>query len=451
MSTPDPSPETRPAPAAGERKPGELAIEASQVQVGVYVRIPLSWMDHPFMSASFLVTSEEQVREIAALGVGVFCNPSRSKAKPLPSPAARAVQAESAARAQEQELELTLLRQRQEAQRAAKAERAKAMARMRERLDATQRQYMAATEQTAGAFKQFGARPRESVETMAQVANESARQLMADTDSAIILIIDKGRSQGEVMHALSVMTLSLLLAKQLGMDTEGLRQVGLAALLHDIGLGALNPSLVRNPARNRHEEAIYQTHCRLGADQLGALGATVPPAVVQAALSHHEREDGRGYPRGLRGAEIPLIAKIVGIVNRFDNLTNPTDQRAAVSPAEALGVMWARERPAFDEVLLQAFIRTMGIYPPGTLVQLSDGRCGVVVAAAPPHARLCPQVLVYDLDTPRREALILDLSEPELAQQLKVDKALRAQERSEDELDYLLPRRKVSWFRGNNT
>jgi len=101
-------------------------------------------------------------------------------------------------------------------------------------------------------------------------------------------------------------------------------------------------------------------------------------------------------------------------------------------------------------VLLQTFIRTMGIYPPGTLVQLSDGRIGVVVAAAPQQSRLCPQVLVYDPDTPRREALILDLAEPEVAQQLKIEKPLRLQERSEDELDYLLPRRKISWFRGNN-
>ncbi len=444
MSNPDSGPDAKSAPA--ERRPGELAIEASQVQVGVYVRIPLSWMDHPFMSASFLVTTEEQVREIVALGVGVYCNPSRSKAMPLPGAAARAAQAAAEARTQEQELELTLLRQRLDAQGAAKAQRAQAMARMRERLDAAQRQYMAATEQTAGALRLFGARPRESVETIGQVAGESAQQLMADPDSAIILIADKGRSQGEVMHALSVMTLSLLLAKQLGLDAEALRQVGVAALLHDIGLASLNPSIVRNTARNRHEEAVYQTHCRLGAEQLGP---HVPAAVAQAVASHHEQADGRGYPRGLRGAEIPALARIVAVANRFDNLTNPLDARQAISPCEALGVMWARERSAFDEGLLQAFIRAMGVYPPGTLVQLSDGRIGVVVAAAPAQARLCPQVMVYEPDTPRREAIVLDLAEPEVARQLKIDKPLRAQDRSEDELDYLLPRRKVSWFRGH--
>ncbi|MBI5258172.1 MAG: DUF3391 domain-containing protein [Burkholderiales bacterium] len=429
--------------SASQPKPGELPIQAAQVRVGVHVRLPLSWMDHSFLSNSFLVSSEEQVREIQALGVEVFCDPKRSKVPPLPP------QREAPPPDPAREQELMLLRQRQEAQRQAKAARAQAMAAMRAKLDVVQKQYMSATEQTAGAFKQMGARPAASVQVMGEVAGESARSLLADPDSAIILIADKAKSHGEVMHALSVMTLSLLLAKQLQMSEAQLKLVGVAALLHDIGHSAINPSILRNPARNRFEEKVFQTHCRLGYEQLLALGDVVPPGVAEVALHHHEGDDGYGYPGGLRGHQVPLMARIVAIANRFDNLANPIDQRQAVSPFEALGLMWGREKAAFDELLLQAFIRTMGIYPPGTLVLLSDGRTGVVVATAPPSARLCPQVLVYDPDTPRREALILNLAEPEVAQQLKVSKALRMQERSEDELDYLLPRRNLSWYRGN--
>ncbi|WP_284614468.1 HD-GYP domain-containing protein [Aquabacterium humicola] len=430
-----------------QAKPGELAIDPSQVRVGVYVRIPLSWLDHPFLSSSFLVTTEDQVREINALGVGVFADAKRSKVMPAPPPKAAAPAPDPA-----KELELTLLRQKQEAQRAAKAQRAKVMADMRARLDLVQKQYMSAAEQTAGAFKQLDARPAESMGAMRTVANESAHSLLADPSSAIILIADKAKSQGEVAHALSVMTLSLLLAKHLELPEAEIEQIGAAALLHDIGHHSINPSILRNPARNRHEEAAFQLHAKAGHDRLQAMaatGAAVPPGAAEVALYHHVREDGSGYPHGLKVAQMSRAAKIVAITNRFDNLANPVDPRLAVSPFEALGVMWARERGGFDETLLQQFIRTMGIYPPGTLVLLSDSRIGVVVATAPPSARLCPQVLIYDPDTPRREALILDLAEPETAQQLKVDKALRMQERSEDELDYLLPRRKMNWFRGN--
>lgn len=426
-------------------KPGEMQIQAAQVRVGVHVRIPLSWLDHPFLSSSFLVTSEEQVREILALGVSVYCDPRRSKNMPGLPPSAPAPAADPA-----QELELTLVRQRQGAQREAKAQRMKVMADMRAKLDVAQKSFMSAAEQTSNAFKQMGARPVESVRTMRDVAGESARSLLADPNSAIILIADKAKSQGEVAHALSVMTLALLLGKQLQLLEPEIEMIGMAALLHDIGHSGVSASILRNPARNRHEEAVFQTHCRHGYDQLMALGEEVPQAVAEAALHHHEREDGKGFPSGLKSSAVSRVAKIVGIANRFDNLANPVDPRTAVSPFEALGVMWAREKTAFDEILLQTFIRTMGIYPPGTLVQLSDGRIGVVVATAPPSARLCPQVMIYDPDTPRREALILDLSEPETAQQLKVARAMRMQERSEDELDYLLPRRKMSWYRGNN-
>jgi HD-GYP domain-containing protein (c-di-GMP phosphodiesterase class II) len=426
-------------------KPGELQIQAAQVRVGVHVRIPLSWLDHPFLSSSFLVSNEEQVREILALGVNVYCDPRRSKNMPAPPPSPSAPAADPA-----QELELTLVRQRQEAQREAKAKRVQVMAAMRAKLDVAQKHYASAAEQAGNAFKHMGARPAESVRVMRDVAVESANSLLADPDSAIILIADKAKSQGEVAHALSVMTLALLLAKQMQLLEAEIQLVGMAALLHDIGHSGVNPSILRNPARNRHEEAVFQTHARHGYDQLMALGGVVPQVVAEAALHHHEREDGKGFPSGAKASAVSRVAKIVGIANRFDNLANPVDPRTAVSPFEALGVMWAREKSAFDEVLLQTFIRTMGIYPPGTLVQLSDGRTGVVVATAPPDARLCPQVLIYDPDTPRREALILDLADPETAQQLKVAKALRMQERSEDELDYLLPRRKMTWYRGNN-
>ena len=99
------------APAA---KPGEQLIEPGQVRVGVHVRIPLGWMDHPFLTNNFLVTTEDQVREILALGVPVLCDPKKSKVAPAPPPSAAAPAADAAA-----ELELTLVRQRQEAQRQA--------------------------------------------------------------------------------------------------------------------------------------------------------------------------------------------------------------------------------------------------------------------------------------------------------------------------------------------
>jgi putative nucleotidyltransferase with HDIG domain len=423
---------------------GEIAIRPSQVRVGVHVRIPLPWTQHSFMTSSFVVSSDAQVREILALGIDLYCDPSKGRVQPMP-----VVQAPAPDPAREQEL--ARLRDEQKARIALKHERQAAMKAMRTRLDATQQSFVHAADQAAVALRQFGARPKESVRTMLDVSAESTRSLLSDPDSTILLVTDKGVHLGDTSHAISVMTLALLLAKRLGEPEDVLHTIGAGALLHDVGMGRLDHSLVRNPARNRFEEVTFQSHCALGHAELRAIGQIVPPRVLDVVLRHHEREDGKGYPAGLAGDAIPKSARIVALADRFDELTNPPDAARAMSPFEALASMWTRERAGFNEVLLQHFIRAMGIYPPGTLVQLSDGRIGVVIAAAPETARLCPQVLVYDAATPRREAIIVDLASASASAgqpaPLKIDKALRMQERSDAELDYLLPRRKVSWFR----
>jgi hypothetical protein len=105
--------------------------------------------------------------------------------------------------------------------------------------------------------------------------------------------------------------------------------------------------------------------------------------------------------------------------------------------------MWSKEQSAFDTVLLQLFVRAMGVYPPGSVISLSDGRVGAVVASARTEAPLSPQVMIYDRETPRRQAIIVDLAKES---SIKIDHSLRLQDRPDDELDYLLPRRKLNWF-----
>jgi HD-GYP domain-containing protein (c-di-GMP phosphodiesterase class II) len=313
---------------------------------------------------------------------------------------------------------------------------------MRERLDKTVKHYLDASKSVTSAFKSFDTNPKESIIQMTQVSERSTSLLLSDVDSAIVLIAEKGQQDGASAHALSVMTLALLLGKQARLPDEALRTLGIGALLHDIGKSSISSSILRNSERNKHEEALYMTHCRNGYESALRAGG-LPPPVLEAILHHHERFDGKGYPDKLAGDKIHIAARIIGIANRFDNLANPVDYRRALSPSEALSTMWVKEKNAFDNKLLQLFIRAMGVYPPGSIVQLSDGRIAAVVVSASSDNSLKPQIMVYDPEVPRNQAFIIDLArEPEL----KIDHALRLQDRSEDELDYLLPRRKMSWF-----
>lgn len=434
--------------AAGDHDPGnegsatprrgETEIEACQLQPGVHVRIPLGWMEHPFLLNSFVIADEEQVRQIAALKLPkLYSDPMRgtrpARARPAAPPAAPT--ADETRR--HEELQAMLAQQT-----AAKQARAATLKLLRERLDAAQTHYFEASREVGEALASFDANPRMSMRRVTEVSARSTEVLLRDPDSAIALIAEKGHTDAQFAHALSVMTLSLLLGLQARLPEAALRDVGTCALLHDIGKATLDRSLLRKAERNKFEESIYQTHCRQGHGMAQKAGIS-SQQVLGAILHHHEHADGSGYPDGLAGNRIPLGARIVAVANRFDNLTNPADPRRAVSPSEALALMWSRERAHFDVTLLQLFVRAMGVYPPGSLVQLSDGHCGVVVASAPTASPLRPQVLLYDPEQPRRHALIVDLATDAA---LNIERSVHVRELPEEQVDYLLPRRKLGWL-----
>ena len=429
-----------PAPDAITPQDGEICIDASQLRPGVHVRLPVPWVEHQFMFNSFVIADEEQARLIAAMQLPqLFCNPTRCKVQPLPRQPVETPLADMLNALEKARLAAVVA-----AGLAEKRERSRVMNELRERLDVAQQHFVGAAKAVEGAIKAFATHPREAIKQVAKVSEESTAALLADPDSAIVLIAEKAQDDGYAAHALSVMTLSLLLGKQARLPEQALRALGIGALLHDIGKQEIKPSILRNSARNRHEEAIYQTHSRTGREQAQRAGSLSQP-MLDAILYHHERFDGSGFPEALVGSAIPLAARVVAIANRFDNLVNPVDYRLALSPSEALSRLWTREQKAFDAALLPLFVRAMGVYPPGSIVQLSDGRIGAVVSSAPAGRPLSPKVMIYAPEVPRRQSIIIDLASETNEQAVTIERPLRLQARSAEELDYLLPRRKINW------
>lgn len=414
-------------------KPGEVLLAATQLQPGVHVRLPGSWLDHPFVFNSFVIESERQVREIMALKLPlIYSEPERCRVPPLPVPPPAELPAE--ANAEEAARVAAAI--------AAKERRVQAMAVIREHLDTTCRHYLGVTRTVGGAFQSFDLDPKQSLAEMSVVSEKSTSVILDDVDSAIVLIAEKGHNDGFAAHALSIMTLSLLLGKQARLPEEALHALGVAALLHDIGQLAIKLSILKNTERNRHEEAYYQSHCALGVECVQRAGR-VSQTLTQAILHHHEHFDGSGYPDRLAGEQIHIAARVISVANRFDNLANPMNSKHALSPSEALSRMWVREKQWFDPVLLQLFVRAMGVYPPGSVVELTNGRLGAVVISATAENLLAPQVMLYEPDVPRSQAIIVDLAHDD---SLRIDHAVRLLDCSEDALDYLLPRRRLNWF-----
>ncbi|EXI68849.1 MAG: Cyclic di-GMP phosphodiesterase response regulator RpfG [Candidatus Accumulibacter adjunctus] len=430
---------TAPARGDGDIQEGEIAIVASQLRPGVHVRLPVPWMQHQFLFSSFVIADEEQVRLIAAMRLPeLFCDPRRCRVEPLPRPAADTVDPNATAAAAAEEARLAAVAA---AAMAEKQERSRVMQRHREGLDKAQKLYFQAATTVSGALRDLPARPQAAVAEVLRLSADSTAALLGDTDSALVLIAERAHDDRLAAHSLAVMTLALLIGKQAQIPPAALPAIASGALLHDIGKLQISPSILRSSERNRHEEAIYQSHGASGHAAAKRAGTLAAP-VLDAIRHHHERCDGRGFPDRLSGSAIPLTARIVAIANRFDNLVNPLEPGRALSPSEALSVMWTRERPAFDEHLLQFFIRAMGVYPPGSIVRLTDGRIAAVVAAAAADKPLLPTVMVYTPEIPRQQSIIIDLARIDGP---AIERALRLQERSPEELDYLLPRRRINW------
>lgn len=289
--------------------------------------------------------------------------------------------------------------------------------------------------------------PREASDRADALVGEIVADLLASPHAVVNLINDAVPDVASRHHLLNVTILSLLLGRVVGLDAPALGSLGLGALLHDLGKSMLPQRLVRlDPEqRNRHEEAAYRLHVEHGLDMCRHLGVD-DVTVLDIIRHHHERFDGSGFPDGLRGEAISLPARIVAIANRFDNLCHPADLSRALTPAEALSALYRRERAGFDGTLLQRFIKALGVWPPGTLVQLSNGAVGLVTAVRPDDT-LRPAVMVGDPTVPRAEAVIVDLRD---APDVRIERALRPQDLEPDVLAYLSLRGRHPWFMGHD-
>jgi HD-GYP domain-containing protein (c-di-GMP phosphodiesterase class II) len=160
---------------------------------------------------------------------------------------------------------------------------------------------------------------------------------------------------------------------------------------------------------NGAETELLRRHPALGRRLAERVG-TLPLSVLDIIEQHHEFLDGTGYPLRASGEDIPYAARLVAVANSYDGLCNPGNPADALAPKAALAIMYTQYKNKLDPRLVERLIRTIGIFPPGTVVRLSDGGIGLVVTADP-KAPLRPEILLYNPDIPKEQALILDLKE----------------------------------------
>lgn len=211
------------------------------------------------------------------------------------------------------------------------------------------------------------------------LVEEISSSVMRNSGALISLARLKTKDDYTYMHSVAVCALMVSLSKQLGLDEEQTRLAGMAGLLHDVGKMAIPDEILDKPGKLTDEEFfVIQKHPMAGYDLLKNANG-ISQAALDVCRHHHEKIDGSGYPDKLAGDQISLFAKMGAICDVYDAITSNRPYKAGWGPAESLRKMAEWSKGHFDEKIFQSFVKSIGIFPIGSMVRLHSGRIAVVI------------------------------------------------------------------------
>ena len=226
-----------------------------------------------------------------------------------------------------------------------------------------------------------------------EIVGGLVHSVASNTNAALWLTSLKKRNARTAGHCLNVSILALAFAQSLGEPLDEMEDIGTGALLHDIGQGKVPKFVVDKPGvLETAEWEIVKQHPGEGYKMMQAT-KLLPPRTLEIIRDHHERLDGSGYPRGIKGEQVSKRTRIVAIADIYDSLTTDQPWRRAMLPSDALTEMHKTLGEALGRELLERFIKCLGIYPIGSVVRLSTGALAVVLSSDP-ESRMKPMVMV---------------------------------------------------------
>jgi HD-GYP domain-containing protein (c-di-GMP phosphodiesterase class II) len=360
-------------------------VPVSELKFGMYIaELDRPWTDTPFVFQGFVLSTQQQLDALRRYCKTVFIDVERSRAPVAPPP--RVLYPERATVEQE-------FRPAQNAYKAGRALLHDALGAVRigRTLDAR--------------------RVASAVSTMTE-------SVLRNPDA--LLLFSQLRAKGDYTesHAIDVSIYMITFGRFLQLEQPQIEFLGYLGLLQDVGKVRLASALLEKRGRLSLEEFEQaKLHVRYSEEILRATPG-LPADLARMASLHHERVDGSGYPKGLRGPEIGMFGLIAGIVDTFDALTVRRPYADPISPSAAISMLYKRRGIYFDAGLVEQFIRCIGIFPVGSLVELNSGEVGVVIAQNPAK-RLLPRVMVIRdaKKNPMIPQKLLDLARSPMASQ----------------------------------
>lgn len=416
-------------------------IAIDQLRVGLYIHLDLSWMNHPFTMSNFKIHDEEQIEKIKQIGLKKLrYDPRRSECEPL-SPVPESLVLKSIAPALETDKEAPVVDSNIQQKKELSVEkiRRERLKQLSHTIDESEKRFVAVSDVVKNVTENILTAPKASVDQATAVVDEIVTMTLTEGDIVIHALNGNRSSDSHYQHPLNVTVLALMLAKSLSISKEEMQLLGVSAMLHDIGKTEINTSILKKTKLTKSELAEHQLHSAYGAQLIHKLG--LPSRIGRVLLQHHECWDGSGYPNHLKGEQIDPLATIIFVANTYDNLCNPLQYTEAKSPFEALRMMFTHLRTQCNDDLLKRFIKSLGVYPPGSIVKLSDSNYATVISVNPEQP-LRPYVQLQD-DGVSTFPQILNLQEES---NLSITSCLNTSQLSPTLLQTLNPRKRINYF-----
>lgn len=355
-------------------------ITVDQIKLGMHIQeFCGSWMDHPFWRENFILRDPDDLKAIQTCGIKeVWIDVQKGRDVDVAGPTKQEAEAH---------IDATLVKIASPQELPAKVAMAEEIRRAA-KICATSKQAVVSMFQEVRMVKAI------DHAAAGALVEEITDSVVRNPGALISLARLKTADDYTYMHSVAVCALMVALARQLGVDEKTTREAGMAGLLHDLGKAVMPMDVLNKPGKLTDEEfRIIKSHPVEGHRML-VEGGAVGKIPLDVVLHHHEKVDGSGYPKGLKDAEISLFAKMGAVCDVYDAITSNRPYKAGWDPAESIRKMTEWSSGHFDPRVFQAFVKSVGIYPIGSLVRLESGRLGIVVDQTE-KSLLTPKVRVF--------------------------------------------------------
>ena len=262
-----------------------------------------------------------------------------------------------------------------------------------------------------GFLKNIKVNQRLDIEEAKKAVDQVVHSVIKTPDALMWLTQLKNKDEYTSQHSMNVCVLSVALGRHIGLSEKELKELGLCGMLHDMGKMLIPNKILNKPGKLEGKEIkIMKYHTVLGLKILKKSKGRVPLSVINVAYSHHERVDGKGYPQGVGQDKLTRATRIVAITDMYDALTSDRVYSKGCSHLEAIDIMTKMSGKHLDYALVLKFIECLSVYPPGSIVELTNDEIAIVVDVNQDEKLRPKIILLLGADKQPKKEKLIDLS-----------------------------------------